>query len=579
MTNRTIRYYDEHAHILYTRYRSLTFEQVHARWLRLLPDEPGLALDVGAGPGRDAAALARRGWEVVAVEPTPTFRQLGAAALAQEAWGGRVRWLDDRLPELHHLERLDLAARFDLILVSAVWMHVPPSSRERAFRKLVHHLAPGGLLVFQVRLGPPPEGRGDHEVAPDELATLANQHAVERLPEEPPRDTLLDQPGVSWRTIVMRAPRDDSGALALLRHVILNDAKSSTYKLALLRTVARVADGSAGMVLQRDDEDRVHLPMGLVALTWLRLFYPLLQGDGFPQQPRGNGGLSFHKAPLQEMLRGEFSALDLHPGARFSGDRARLLMLALRDVRDTIRKMPAVYITFADGAPVFTTTVPHGFRPDRRRAFSLTPDDLAALGTFTVPGHIWDAMRRYACWIEPAINLEWARLMQSYHPGPASPARLGEALAALEWSEPEHRTGEARARCDALRATRPQHCVWTGRRLTDTYQIDHALPFARWPNNDLWNLLPATAQANASKADRVPSADLLDRARGRILDWWDRAWGDAAHEHSARFFAEARASLPLAHDAHDLEAIFEGVWTQRLRLRRDQRVPEWSPRA
>ena len=38
-----------------------------------------------------------------------------------------------------------------------------------------------------------------------------------------------------------------SGALPLLRHVILNDAKSSTYKLALLRSLCRIADGSAGL--------------------------------------------------------------------------------------------------------------------------------------------------------------------------------------------------------------------------------------------------------------------------------------------------------------------------------------------
>lgn len=46
---------------------------------------------------------------------------------------------------------------FDLILLSAVWMHVPPSSRDRAFRKLITLLKLGGLLAMRShpRTAPP----------------------------------------------------------------------------------------------------------------------------------------------------------------------------------------------------------------------------------------------------------------------------------------------------------------------------------------------------------------------------------------------------------------------------------------
>jgi hypothetical protein len=39
------------------------------------------------------------------------------------------------------------------------------------------------------------------------------------------------------------------GALPLLRHLILVDEKSSTYKIALLRIIARIADTAAGSAL------------------------------------------------------------------------------------------------------------------------------------------------------------------------------------------------------------------------------------------------------------------------------------------------------------------------------------------
>ena len=72
-------YYDEHAQQLFRQYHSVKFERVHSDWLHHLPEQTGLALDVGAGSGRDAKALADRGWQVMAVEPAERLRKLGQA--------------------------------------------------------------------------------------------------------------------------------------------------------------------------------------------------------------------------------------------------------------------------------------------------------------------------------------------------------------------------------------------------------------------------------------------------------------------------------------------------------------------
>jgi hypothetical protein len=45
----------------------------------------------------------------------------------------RIRWFEDRLPDLTSINRLGLA--FDLIMLSAVWMHVPPITLSRASRR------------------------------------------------------------------------------------------------------------------------------------------------------------------------------------------------------------------------------------------------------------------------------------------------------------------------------------------------------------------------------------------------------------------------------------------------------------
>lgn len=129
--------YSQNAQKYFDQYQSLAFEQVHASWLPLIKEKTGLALDVGAGSGRDALALARQGWEVIAVEPAADLRNLAE----QHTGDASIQWLDDTLPDLHKIR--SLAHRFDLILVSAVWMHLAPNQRERAFRILSDLLAPG----------------------------------------------------------------------------------------------------------------------------------------------------------------------------------------------------------------------------------------------------------------------------------------------------------------------------------------------------------------------------------------------------------------------------------------------------
>ena len=132
----------------------------------------------------------------------------------------RVLWLDDQLPGLNQTGQLGIS--FDLVLLSAVWQHVPPTQRERAFRKLARLVKSGGLLAMSLRSGPsPPESRM-HPVLLDEVERLARNHgfSVEKIHQA------ADQQGraeVSWTWVALRLPDDGTGALPLLRHVILND--------------------------------------------------------------------------------------------------------------------------------------------------------------------------------------------------------------------------------------------------------------------------------------------------------------------------------------------------------------------
>jgi beta-xylosidase len=166
----------------------------------------------------------------------------------------------------------------------------------------------------------------------------------------------------------------------------------------------------------------------------------------------------------------------------------------------------------------------------------------------------------------------WTELLEVYD-GAASPGAYRDALS---WPNVEHSTEEVRELAMDLRdAGEPLYCVWSGQRLTNQYEIDHCFPFKHWPNNHLWNLLPTTPRLNSKKSDRLPSAEQLEAAAERIRDWWHRAYTKTEYE--PQFYEEASAALPLhLEQSHTLDELLTGVRRQRVRLRTDQQIAEWS---
>ena len=535
---------------------------MHAWLVNLLPSSTALALDIGAGTGRDAAWLARRGFEVVAVEPSKAMQDEAKHLHPQAA----IRWIGDALPVLRETLRLGLS--FDFILLSAVWMHVPQTERTRAFRKIVTLLKPGGLVAISLRIGPVDPDRSMYPVTEEEIEHLARIHGafIER------RTLTKDYLGrgeISWLQMAIRLPDDGSGALPLLRHIILNDDKSSTYKLALLRVLCRIADGTAGYANLNDD-DYVSVPLGLVGLYWIRLFKPLLASD-LPQSPlnRGFDQLGFVREGFRRLAG--LSHHDLRVGMTFSGHGAKALHEALRDACNTIARMPATYMTYPNGGPILP--VRRGRAPARTATVALNEAYLSTFGELHVPRHLWKALQRFDAWIEPALVAEWMRLTKLYALSQGRTIEESSLLQAMTWSEPSRDVRLAREQALRLMKDGNFHCIWTNRPLSpENLDIDHCFPWIAWPCDDLWNLLPAHRQVNQQqKRDRLPSDALLRAAHDRILDWWQRAYlegGNAALYE--RFMLEAKASLPsLPPSAVDLDDLFAGVSLQRIRLKND----------
>lgn len=189
--------YSAEAAVLSTRYESITFEDVHRETLALIPPAPCRVLDIGAGTGRDAAALARRGHRVTAVEPTAGLREFGMRHHA----GLPIEWIDDGLPDLTRLAERNGA--YDLIYLTAVWMHLDAPERAAAMARIAALLAPNGLVILSLRHGPVPPGRRMFDVTGDETVALAARHGLVPAFEDL-RDDMMGRPEVRWTILALR---------------------------------------------------------------------------------------------------------------------------------------------------------------------------------------------------------------------------------------------------------------------------------------------------------------------------------------------------------------------------------------
>jgi SAM-dependent methyltransferase len=562
-----ITWYDANAETVSARYEATTAEDVHGWLSDMLPATPATILDVGAGTGRDAAWLAAKGYDVIAVEPSANMRKT-AARFHPDA---RVHWIDDSLPALNVVTRSGLS--FDLILLSAVWMHVPGDDRSRAFRKLISLLKPGGIIAITLRHGPDEPERAIHPASLAEIEALVRNHGafVERSVEAKDQ---LGRRDVRWTQLAIRLPDDGTGALPLLRYIILNDDKSSTYKLALLRTLCRVADGAAGFAHDHDDE-LVTVPLGLVALTWIRLFKPLLR-SGLPQSPSnvGDQRLGFVKEAFRKLTN--VSHLDLRVGMAFSGEVVSALHHSLKDAAETIAKMPATYMTYPNGGVIFSIKrISRLFQPSR---ILLDNAYLSSFGDMLVPRHLWSALQRFDAWIEPAIVAEWTRLIKFYVSRQGRQVDDRKIAVAMTWDEPTRDVRVARERAIKLSENGQLFCVWSGKRLSiESLDLDHCFPWSAWPCGDLWNLMPAHRNVNQKeKRSRLPADRLLRASEDRIVRWWDAGYNRDQPSIRERFWLEASSSLPSIRVGNDgLADVFDAICLQRMKLKHDQQVPEW----
>ena len=195
--NKDKEFYSVNAASLASSYDSIPCTSVHKDWLSLLPNT-GNVLDIGAGSGRDSFYLANHGLQVIAVEPGAEMMAIAKRKLDPV----NVVTIADSLPYLEKIR--SLKTQFDLILVSAVWMHLSPKQQILSLEYLAPLLTDSGILVITLRHGAFDDGRTAHPTdANDTVSQAAKTGLCVSLLTARTEDK-LGRDNVQWQTVVFK---------------------------------------------------------------------------------------------------------------------------------------------------------------------------------------------------------------------------------------------------------------------------------------------------------------------------------------------------------------------------------------
>jgi len=478
MDPRTVRYYDDNAEAIFERYRSAPGSV--AKYLKLAFPPRAEVLDIGAGSGRDMQILMREEYEVYGVEPCEKFRDLAVehdTRLKECMIAGYLPGLSEKFNR-----------KFDGILCSAVFMHIPAELHFDAAFDIRSLLRPKGRLLLSVprsRPGLDDEGRDAHgrlfaPVVPESLELLFERLGFQRIGKWEDDDGLA-RPGHSWATLLFELK---SGELVRpidqIEGVLNRDRKVATYKLALFRALCEIALTGYHLAEWRPDGS-VGIPVREIAERWIYYYWPLLEDDEYfiPQMRGESLSSSRHigfRTHLDRLIKSFRHAGGLDGFAVALGndaldvERRAILMTLLSRLTQVIVKGP---VTYAGGSL------------ETGRLFSYD----GQCGKVVVCGEIWRELCLSGHWIQDALILRWGELTSEISRKSISPSEVIDRL--LRIPVRDRNVTDAKK---AYLVLPSRECVWSGNSLGRRFDVDHVLPFSLWRNNDLWNLLPASPQ-------------------------------------------------------------------------------------
>ncbi len=319
---------------------------------------------------------------------------------------------------------------------------------------------------------------------------------------------------------------------AVLSAILRHDAKTASYKIALLRALADVALscpslGEAGLP--------VAVPLTAIADFWLAYYWPFAD----PARPIAQGQRSRRASGLSAdvVFRPQLDHLvalwQQTTSASFVPSDGYVVMAELRTPRKRTTYPPALvsafdqaraaaagavlmpvryaggtnWSVFARPAPLADTPGPLDAHPAAR------PSDPCVV----VAPPLWQDFRRLSLWIEALSIHEWCLYSASLRQPAFDPVTRGQVYQLLT-DRPDNRrplTWERNQIDILIMEGHIFECPWSHKRLSrpGAYDLDHIVPVSVYPMNEVWNLVPSDPRFNQhTKRHRLPSASRLAAA-------------------------------------------------------------------
>lgn len=332
-------------------------------------------------------------------------------------------------------------------------------------------------------------------------------------------------------------PLDDdvTGFAERLLAVIDEGRRTATYKLALLLALIdccitnSTENGEAPAVLYtRQIADRV------AVLYWPQLEqFPTAYGAIDLRQITNKSSAILQALAALREVAGPVTTWEAAVSACPVDARASLDVVEL-----TVARYPLVHLQVING-------VPRPFMYDIEWGNGVTLDQLQrGGGEVALRTGAGDHLIRLAPLVRPLVELHWVRMVASLN-----------KLTVEEEELRSHLFGTARASMPpslrrGLPGVQERQCFYCDKKPSGArFAIDHFIPWSRWPNDALENLVVAHVSCNSAKSAHLPGpaplAEWAERLRSREGELGDLA--AKANWHSRRGTTVALARSVFAH--------------------------------
>ncbi|KAF1078384.1 HNH endonuclease domain-containing protein [Methanogenium sp. MK-MG] len=341
-------------------------------------------------------------------------------------------------------------------------------------------------------------------------------------------------------------------SLRTINAILEHDAKDASYKYALIRGTIDVCQKYSHR--KEEADGRVFYPLGSLVESWVLYYYPIIASPEFIPQRSGEseesaGGRQIVFRPAFKTVtdyyqdKGGFSAFwNEYRRGELPEEISADVMALFKKIRETIVALPMKYIGRSLSDAYYSI---YGYdKQGIRIQNDAYPDPVCIqenFGVFDIPSDMCLAFEYFGSFIsgEESILKDWTDFSHDKSTKSVQKAQIFALLTKVP--ETERAVGFARMVYQNAFREGPLECVWSGKRIPDSTRmhVDHMLPFARWKNNDLWNLLPALDTVNGNKSDQIPSRSLLEKREDVITYYWNQLH----QEYPAQFEREVTLSL------------------------------------